>query len=192
MQRIKKLLASAILVLGTWTTISAQSDTPQIPVTWYLGGSYTVAPSYDIGGRWTINTKTSGNFYSLFTDLEINQRLIGRAQVSFLSTSSLGDDLSSELESGFEMNGSLGYRFSFTEAPKISVPLMATIGFATVSDERRRDAGMQLGGTLGLNYALSERLEASGTLRILRGVEFSDGSKISQTDFSIGIRCRLI
>ena len=188
----QNILIVFALFIGTSLPMHAQETENNAPINFYLGGSYTIAPTFNINGRWTVNVNTSANFYSLFADLLINDILIGRVQTSFLSVSSLGDNLSSELVSGFEMNGSLGYSYRPSSNPKISIPIMATIGFATVVDDDSRDAGMQVGGTVGLNYQLTPRVSASNSFRYLKGLNFSDGSKFDQIDFSIGVQFKLL
>jgi len=172
--------------------VFSQSQENNVPINFFLGASYTIAPSFEIDGVWTVNESTSASFYSVFADLVINSNLIGRAQISSLAVSSLSEELSEELESGFQMNGSLGYNAKPGGNDKISIPIMATIGYATVKERSVRDAGMQLGATLGLNYALNQKISASSTLRYLKGVEFSDGAKFNQIDISFGVLLRLL
>ena len=69
---------------------------------------------------------------------------------------------------------------------------MATIGYATVTDSDARDAGMQIGATIGLNYELTDRINASSSFRYLRGLEFNDGSKFNQLDISFGVQFRIL
>ena len=190
MNFFKNVFLMIVISLIASIRMIGQDAEYKMPIEFYLGGSYTIAPSFSIDGNWTINATTSASFYSLFGDLVINKNLIGRVQVSFLS--SLSDELDSELISGFEMNGSLGYNLKLENNEKLSIPIMATIGYASIADESAKDPGMQLGVTMGLNYALAERVNATSTIRYLKGVGFESGAKISQLDLSFGVQYRIL
>ncbi len=184
-----------ILILAMAPALRGQNENNQIeaPVNFLLGASYTIAPTLKVNGPWTGSNETSGSFYSAYADLIINNKFIGRAVVSSLIPSTLSNGLELAVESGFEMSGSMGYNYTLSSNQKINIPIMATIGFATVKTlSDRRDAGMQLGGTIGLNYDLTEKFILSGTARYLKGVDFSDGAKIDQVDVSLGIMIRLL
>lgn len=191
MHNLKNLITVLALFLISTVNLLAQNTENKIPVNFYIGGSYTIAPSFDIDGIWTVNASTSAKFYSIFADLTINQNLIGRVQLSFLSIPSLSEGISEQLNSGFQMNGSLGYNYQLPSKPKISLPIMATLGYATVVDNSARDAGMQVGGTVGLNYTITDRVNASSSIRYLKGLKFNDGAKFSQIDFSVGVQIRV-
>lgn len=169
----------------------AQENQTNVPIHLSIGGSFTIAPSLTIDGPWTGRNTSAANFLSIFADLIINDYLIGRVQYSSLMVSSVDDVFTNQIESGFELNGAIGYNYILKNNPKISIPIMATLGFATVDTRRAREAGMQVGLTTGLQYAFTNKISATGNLRYLKGLTVSEGAKFDQTDFSIGIMLRL-
>jgi len=50
---------------------------------------------------------------------------------------------------------------------------------------------MQAGLTTGIQYAVTNKISATGNLRYLKGLSVSEGAKFDQTDFSLGILLRL-
>lgn len=176
-------------LLCSFLCINAQAQEAQtdVPIQLSIGGSFTMAPSLSIDGPWTGRNTSAANFLSVFTDLTINNYLIGRVQYSTLIVSSVDDVFTNAIQSGFELNGAIGYNHIFKNNPKINIPIMATLGFATVDTRRAREAGMQVGITTGLKYMFTNRMSATGNLRYLKGLSVSDGAKFDQTDFSIGI-----
>ncbi len=192
MKSIKSnLILFLTLVAIAGNTLKAQEAQNNIPIEFSIGGAYTIAPTINITGFWSGETEASANFYSAMADLTINNALTGRVVVSSLIPSSVsGSDR--EVESGFEMSGSMGYRLSFENNNKVTIPVMATLGYASFKDTSgRREVGMQVGGTAGINYSITEKFSLTGTVRYLKGVGFNDGSKVDQVDMSIGFMVRL-
>lgn len=136
--------------------------------------------------------ESSATFYSVFGDLVLSEKIIGRLQISSFSASSFTDDLEGEIDSGLEFNGSMGYNIVPSSQPKLHVPLMATLGYANIRKASKSIPGMQVGVTVAPKYMITDMLSANLTLRYLKGVDFDSGTKIDQTDVSIGIMINLL
>ena len=162
---------------------SAQAQTEVTPVGIAAGVSYGYAPSLQYE-----STESSGSFYSVYGDLVINDKIVGRAQFSKLLVNTLSNELSRFVSSGFAFNGSLGYNFIPSADKKFQIPVMGTIGYASIERSTGSSRpGMQIGVTLAPKYQVTDQVIVNTTLRMLRGTNFDDGAKLSQNDISIGV-----
>lgn len=152
-----------------------------------LGASYGIAPSISLE-----DAKSSASFYSIYGDLVINNQLIGRAQFSSFNAESFTEDLEGNVDSGLEFNGSLGYNMLFPSIDKLELPIMATIGYASVKNKSFTWPGMQLGFTLSPKYKIHRKVLANFTVRYLKGTGFEDGRALNQIDTSFGIMIYLL
>lgn len=146
------------------------------------GFSYAYAPTLKLG-----SISTSGNFWSIYGDLTLNKQIVGRLQFSNLLAGSLGD-FKDSVESGIAFNGSLGYNISVIE--QLSVPVMGTMGYARItktSNNFRQEQGLQYGMTISPKYYITDNLIGNVTFRYIKGSGAEGGSKLDQTDISIGL-----
>ncbi len=179
------LLILFILLLIGPCGYAQSSDLLQISV----GASVAYAPQLKFDG----NSGSSG-LGSVFADMEVKNRFIGRIQFSSLLISTLVGDQSEKATAGYTANGSLGYIFAPVPA-KFRIPLMATAGTASItyrSNGTFREQCIQIGITASPEYNLSPRISANATFRYLHGLTTADGNPIDQTDLSIGIKFRIL
>jgi len=164
----------------------AQKDAP---VNLSAGVNVTLAPTLKYDDK-----SGSGIILGAFGDLEV-ARAIGRVQFSVLLPSTLSTEDSKQVESGFSVNGSVGYSHAVSNS-KLEIPFMATAGFAKLVYSRARntfsDRCMQIGLTVSPQYRLNDRLFINCTGRYLKGIEVAGGGVIDQIDLSIGIRYSLL
>lgn len=147
------------------------------------GLSYAFAPTLKLGSQ-----SSAGNFWSLYGDLSLNKQIIGRLQFSRLLPGSLDSDVKDDVESGLAFNGSLGYNLVVNE--KIDLPLMGTIGYARITKARgsfRQEQGLQYGLTISPKYYVTNNIVSNLTFRYIKGSGAEGGSKLDQTDISIGL-----
>lgn len=178
------------IILGGFTfNSSAQTTTSSAgSISMSAGISYGIAPTLSIGSR-----ETSGTFNSIYGDLVINEKIIGRAQYSRLNVSTLSDGYDLLVNSGWSINGSLGYNFTLTAQPKLHIPLMGTFGYANIDRNSGFDhAGAQIGVTVAPKYFVTNRLIVNATFRFIKGTKVDNGTELAQTDFSIGAMYRLL
>lgn len=177
----------ASLAIGTMFFIISTSSINGQDIQFGLGASLGLAPSLSLS-----NENSSATFYSVYTDLTLNKKIIGRAQLSVFNSSSFTGDLEGKVESGFEFNGSIGYNILLSSMPKLELPVMGTVGYASIKDNNYHWPGMQLGITFAPKYMLTEKIAGNVTLRYLKGNAFNNGREVSQTDVSLGIIFNLL
>lgn len=147
-----------------------------------VGASYGLAPTLSLEGD-----KSSATFYSIYADLILNTKIIGRLQYSSYNTSSFTNDLKDKVENGLGFNGSIGYNIVSPSLPNLELPVMGTIGYVSIKDRSFNWPGMQFGLTFSPKYIISEKIVANITFRYLNGSGFNDGREVSQTDVSLGL-----
>ncbi len=156
--------------------------------------SIAIGASYGHALSLTFNSyDASGNFYSFYGDATINDKLVGRAQISQLIPSSLSNGLDDRVDSGWSINGSLGYNVTTASLPALHIPIMATMGYASFKrSDSFTEPGMQVGVTIAPKYFLNDKFIFNASLRWLKGIEVDNGSEIGQTDISIGVMIRIL
>lgn len=172
----------ASLAIGTLFFIISTSSIYGQDIQFGLGASLGLAPSLSLSDE-----NSSATFYSVYADLTLSKKIIGRAQLSVFNSSSFTGDLEGNVESGFQFNGSIGYNIVLSSMPKLELPVMGTVGYASIKDINFNWPGMQLGVTFAPKYMLTEKIAANVTLRYLKGNGFDDGRELSQTDVSFGM-----
>lgn len=129
-----------------------------------------------------------GNTFSIFGELIIQQRFIGRLQMVNLITSTYSGDFANQLKSGRSFTGSLGIILGKKES-RVRLPVMASAGAGLVSYDDFSDGGSQFGITAGPQLRLTKNLFILAELRYLKGFKSSEESgPVSQTDFLLGVK----
>lgn len=178
---------SMILLFFGLFIIHTQAQSPtQIKISG--GATYGYAPTL------TFDTyEGSGNLVSIFGDLVINNKIIGRLQYSGLQVSSLSSGLASKVDSGYGLLGSFGYNFSTDNTTKLQIPVMLSSGYTQVfRSDNFTEQGMQIGLTISPEYEIISGLSAMISIRYLKGTEVAGGSAIDITDFGMGIKYTFI
>lgn len=151
---------------------------------------YTHAPVLEYDGG-----SLSGGSISAACDLLFRGRIVARGQVDILNAESLSGDNADAAQSGLALVGSLGYRLSPSRTPRVTIDLLAHVGYAQVTYEagasELTDASPQFGFGVAPHVALTDRLGLSFQLRYLRGAPVGEGSAINRTDLSLGARLAL-
>ncbi len=187
-QSIHSTLKQPILsiVFGAMFLIFLSGSIKAQDIQFGLGASLGMAPSLSLNEK-----NSSASFYSVYADLILKKKFIGRAQLSIFNSSSFTGDLEGEVESGLALNGSLGYNVIFSSVPKLELPLMGTLGYVSVKDDSYHWPGMQFGATFAPKYMLTEKIATNITFRYLIGTAFNNGRPVSQTDVSFGVMFNL-
>lgn len=175
-QSLKFIVLFVIVYFFSMSALKAQS------IKFGVGASYGIAPALSLQ-----DDKSSASFYSFYGDLIVNKNFIGRAQFTTFIAESFTMDLEDQVDSGIEFNGSLGYNMSFPSMVKLEIPIMATMGYASIKNRSFTRPGLQLGVTIAPKYMLHEKIAANVTLRYLKGTGFEDGRSLSQWDTSFGV-----
>lgn len=184
----KVLTLFIFLLLVNATGYSQESTSSVGSISMSAGISYGIAPTLTVGSR-----ETSGTFNSIYGDLVLNEKIIGRAQYSRLNVNSLADGYDLLVNSGWSINGSVGYNITLSSLTKLHIPIMGTFGYANIDRNSGFDhAGAQVGITLAPKYYITDRFVANLSLRVLKGTKVDQGSELGQNDFSIGIMYRFL
>lgn len=159
-----------------------------------VGFSAGVIPEFTLG-----DIEDSGNMLSIFGELQYKQ-VIGQLSYTSIISETIGED-QNELDSGYNITGSLGYSISAGE--RLEVPLMLSIGgtiinYSTIArfgtpGNSFTDGSWQAGITVAPRYSLTDRIAAYGELRFMQAVGAGEGGEdVNLTTAGLGIRITLL
>ncbi len=132
-----------------------------------------------------------GNTFSIFGEMLVNQRFMGRLQTVSLLVGTYSGDFKEKIKSGRSFTGSLGFVLGNPDS-KLTIPIMGSAGAGIISYDNFTDSSLQLGITSGPHLKLTEHLSVLAELRYLKGYATGDESRpVSQTDFLLGLKFTL-
>ena len=165
----------------------------QVNLSGGIAGGYSPNLVYEETDSKTHEGK--GNTISIFGEILLQKKWIGRLQLVNLIPSTYTGDFESNFKSGRSFTGSLGILLGNPES-KLRFPAMVSSGFSIITYEANgddySDGGGQIGITAGPQYQITKHLFALAEIRYLKGFKSSSESgPVGQTDFLIGLKIML-
>ncbi|MEM1128504.1 MAG: hypothetical protein AAGI71_17795 [Bacteroidota bacterium] len=136
----------------------------------------------------------SGTTLSVYGDLVLMDRVIGRAQALILNVGSVDED-DLDIDGSFLATGALGYSFfgaSTDRAPRtFHMPVLLAAGYGRVIEESDTDASAHFGVIVSPHYYLTRHLAIEVTYHYLPGRSINGSSSIGAQVFTFGLRASL-